>query len=683
MNSPINPNRRRVSILIRLGLVLALLMAVASTSLAGNANKPKDPKHKHAVKLAPVEPPRVAAQPQRPVKPPKKTKSAEPQTADAQAAAPQAADAQAALAAADHLNDPRNMKILLIAADGNETDYPALRAFLDQIGIPYDTLLAAQTPLVESMLWDGVNRGYYQGIMLTTGNLSYDVGGGNWVSAFDDTEWNILWDYEARFGVRQVTSYTYPGGYPDNYGLNLVTFQATSDASPLQATLTAAGQQVYPYLNASNPVSIKNAWVYLATVITPAETTPLLVTANGYAVASIHTYPDGRQNLAVTAGNSPYLYTPHSLLLSYGTINWVTKGQFLGERHAYMSPQVDDLLIDSDIWSTTALTDTTGLTYRMNATDYTQLINWQNRVRANYAVTTCVTLQPNGAIGKDTYIASQNKDSNFGNATTLRTDSENAANRPIRSLIQFDLSSIPNNATVISATLGLYLSSNTGSQTDVVEAHRLTRTWTEGTGGTNTGATWNRYNGISNWTTAGGDYDASIAGSFVASGTGSKTMTVTALAQAWVNGTYANQGIILLSPPKSGNNEKQYNSSDSTNASRRPSLHCVLSSGSGQQQHRGIHARTCFQWRRRFGYLHTGHPDTGGDAESYSVPVAQSHLHSHQYGCAHHLRRSLYRTSAESQCRRQSVPVHQLLPRFHGAAGYLRILQRGCPSGGV
>jgi hypothetical protein len=569
--------RPSVSILIRLGLILILLLTMAPVAGAAPGGG-KGKGHGGPVQLGPVEPPRVSPQPQHPVASPsgKKPKSAAPQTAQAQVAAPQTADAQAvtpqataALAAADHLYDPRTMKLLLIAADGKETDYAALKAFLDQLGVPYDTLLAAQTPLVSSMLWDGVNQGYYQGILLTTGNLSYDAGGGNWVSAFDDTEWSALWDYEARFGVRQVTSYNAPFGYPDNYGLNLVTYQDTT-ASPLTATLTAAGQQVYPYLNASNPVTIKNAWVYLATVITPAETTPLLVTANGYAVASIHTYPDGRQNLAITAGNSPYLYTPHSLLLSYGTLNWVTKGQFLGERHVYMSPQVDDLLIDSDIWSTTALTDTTGITYRINATDFAALINWQNLVRANYALTTCVTVQPNSTTGKDTYIAYSNKDNNYGNAAALMTDSEQA--NPIRALIQFDLSSIPNNATVISATLGLYLSKNSGSQTDVVEAHRLTRNWTEGTGGKNTGATWNRYNGVSAWTTAGGDYDASIAGSFVASGTGWKTITLTTLAQAWVNGTYANQGVILLSPPKSGNNEKQYNSSDASNASQRPKL---------------------------------------------------------------------------------------------------------------
>ena len=230
------------------------------------------------------------------------------------------------------------------------------------------------------MLSDGASHGYYQGIILTTGNLGYDAGGGNWQSAFDGNEWFALWDYEAKFGVRQMTSYTVPGGWPDTYGLNYAGYQDTT-TTPLQTTLTAAGKTMYPYLNAANPITIKNAWVYLGTVISSAVTTPLLVTSNGYAISSITNYADGRQNLTVTAANNPYLI--HSLLLSYGNINWLTRGAFLGERHVYLNPQNDDLLIDGDLWDTKALTDTTGLTYRMTGADLTALVTWQNGLKAS------------------------------------------------------------------------------------------------------------------------------------------------------------------------------------------------------------------------------------------------------------------------------------------------------------
>ena len=375
-------NHSLTAVLIRVLLTLVIALAAAIPTFAdsgspitdANSNGQGKAKGHEKVQPGKVEPPRVPTQRQFPVTSSKKKVKQQ-----------QAPEAQAALQAVSSID----MKLLVIAADGNETDYPAIVAFLQQIGIPYTTLMAAQTTLTASMLSDGAGRGYYQGIILTTGSLIYDAGGGNWVSALTDAEWQILQQYEANFGVRQLTSYTAPYA-PYTYGLNLVDVVDTT-STPLQATLTSAGQSIYSYLNVSSPITFKNAWVYRATVADPAVTTPLLVTPEGYAIASITTYPDGRQNLAVTAANNPYLL--HSLLLSYGNINWVTKGLFLGERHVNFGPQIDDLLIDDDMWDTTALTDTTGLAFRMSGSDFTAAIAWQNSTRAIYPLARSLTLE--------------------------------------------------------------------------------------------------------------------------------------------------------------------------------------------------------------------------------------------------------------------------------------------------
>jgi hypothetical protein len=272
------------------------------------------------------------------------------------------------------------MRILVVSADGNETDLPAIQAFLQQLGVPFTTLIATQTNLTPAFLANG-SAGNYQGVILATGNLTYNAAGPgqpeNWISAFTAEEWQTLWNYEAAFNVRQVTSFTFPFGLPDDYGLNLATFQDTLQ-TPLDAGLTDAGKAVFPYLNASSPVTFKGAWVYLATK-RDASVTPLLTTASGYVIASTKTYPDGRENLAVTAANNPFLL--HSQLLSYGLINWVTRGVFLGERHVNVGVQIDDLFIDSDMWDVNANSDTTGLRFRLNATDFANIVAWQNGVR--------------------------------------------------------------------------------------------------------------------------------------------------------------------------------------------------------------------------------------------------------------------------------------------------------------
>ena len=170
------------------------------------------------------------------------------------------------------------MRILLIAADGNETDFGAIKADLDSVGIPYTVLIATQTPLTDAMLWDGVGHGYYQGVIMTTNSLTYSPdGGATWLSAFTDAEFQTLWAYEASFGVRQVTSYTAAFGWPETLGLSFPVATVDTTSTPLTATLTTAGQGVFSYLNPAINLSIGNAWVYESTITDPATTTPLIV----------------------------------------------------------------------------------------------------------------------------------------------------------------------------------------------------------------------------------------------------------------------------------------------------------------------------------------------------------------------------------------------------------------------
>lgn len=282
-----------------------------------------------------------------------------------------------------------DMKVLVIAADGKENNLPAIKATLDQLGIPYDVIIAANTLLTWDMLSNAVDRAYYQGVILTTGNLSYlNPETNQWESALDANEWYALWTFESLFGVRQVTWYTYPG-WPD-YGLAYVNVQDTT-TQPLTAAFTAAGKTIFNDLNTNNPVTFKNAWVYLASITDTKTTTPLLSTSTGYPIASLHSYTDGRINLAITADSNPTLV--HNLQLAYGAVNWVTKGLFLGYRKVWINPQVDDLFIDSDIWSTTALTDTTGLLYRLTGSDFNRAITWQRNTRTAYPLAKTLSLE--------------------------------------------------------------------------------------------------------------------------------------------------------------------------------------------------------------------------------------------------------------------------------------------------
>ena len=268
------------------------------------------------------------------------------------------------------------MRVLVIAADGTENTLPAIRNVLDYAGVPYDVMLAKDTALDTARLCSlSGSSGWanYQGVILATGSLTYfNAATQLWESALTAQEWARLWQFEAKYRVRQATLYTYPGSTsPDAYGL-ATPGPVWGSATPVTATLTTAGQQVFPYLNPAAKIEFRNTWTYQSKATTA---TPLLQDADGNAIVSVNNYSDGRQNLAVTSDGNPYLI--HSISLGYGIVNWVTKGLFVGQRRVYMSPQPDDIVIDDALWDPAAKSDQTGKSYRIDANDYKKFISWQ------------------------------------------------------------------------------------------------------------------------------------------------------------------------------------------------------------------------------------------------------------------------------------------------------------------
>jgi hypothetical protein len=279
------------------------------------------------------------------------------------------------------------MKLLLLAGNGTEPGFYALEMFLIQIGIPFDVLLTKDQPSVPPLSDGGIN-GYYQGIILSTGNLA--VCDPTCHSGLAADQWQKLDDYAAAFGVRTLVYY----GWPDaKYGL---VWKATRDATttPVNAAFTAAAANVFSYLKQTNPVPIANATIYTTTTTAATgETTTPLLTVNGDPVVVLHTKPDNRKYLAATFDNNAYLL--HSMAFNYGLINWVAKGVFLGGRKIYLSPQVDDMFIADGLYDParpecnptnpaqdqTVEPDPPCPSLRIKLGDLTALTTWQSALR--------------------------------------------------------------------------------------------------------------------------------------------------------------------------------------------------------------------------------------------------------------------------------------------------------------
>lgn len=137
-----------------------------------------------------------------------------------------------------------------------------------------------------------------------------------------------------------------------------------------------------------------------------------------------------------------------------------------------------------------------------------------------------------------------------------------------RSLLRFDLNSLPPGAALNSANLVLTVSNPYGGNPNAesMNVYRLTQAWTEG------GVTWNKYDGAVTWATAGGDYDGTVRASSTANvGTGQVVIwDVSSLAQEWANHTHPNHGLMVIN---SGFvNGFHFGSKEHGNASYRPYL---------------------------------------------------------------------------------------------------------------
>jgi hypothetical protein len=154
---------------------------------------------------------------------------------------------------------------------------------------------------------------------------------------------------------------------------------------------------------------------------------------------------------------------------------------------------------------------------------------------------------------RDAYVkedkANENNDTNA--EVDLKSNASNGNRR--RPLFGFTLPAIPSDEYISSATLQLYVSRE---QAITAYVHRVTDSWTEST------VTWNN---------TGSDYDATAAAQFSpATNNTTVSINITALAEGWRAGTYANNGVMILSTV--ADTDVKFRARETGTAAQRPQL---------------------------------------------------------------------------------------------------------------
>ena len=256
-----------------------------------------------------------------------------------------------------------DLAVLVVSATTNDAALPAIRQALDFLGTPYNVHVASAQPgtLTADRLASGT-RGFYSSVMLTDAALAYSPDGTTWTSALSPAEWTALNQYEVDFAVRRLNWSGYPN--PDT-GFNWPTAAYDSTGNAAVGTWSAAAKASFPYLVTTNAFAVSNVWTYLATPL-DTNTTVWLSDAQGHALIAVQKL-GGREVLSLTFDNAPWLI--HSTVLAHGLVTWANKGLFLGERHTYLSAQVDDVFLADEMWP--------GGEFRQSAKDWQATINWQ------------------------------------------------------------------------------------------------------------------------------------------------------------------------------------------------------------------------------------------------------------------------------------------------------------------
>ncbi|NMB66912.1 DNRLRE domain-containing protein [Candidatus Woesearchaeota archaeon] len=172
--------------------------------------------------------------------------------------------------------------------------------------------------------------------------------------------------------------------------------------------------------------------------------------------------------------------------------------------------------------------------------------------------------QPDSTEGKDTYIKQSSNEINYGNVAILSIGKDSASGE-FRSLIQFNTSSIPP-GTILNAKLNLFVSYSSTMDNFTVKAYRLTSPWEE------LETTWSNKTSTMLWENGGGDYAEEIDSVLFSNLSSSYNFTITNTVRGWINGSYPNYGIILISTDAKTGERRELISSDSSNISYRPKL---------------------------------------------------------------------------------------------------------------
>ncbi|ETN38636.1 uncharacterized protein HMPREF1541_06673 [Cyphellophora europaea CBS 101466] len=256
-----------------------------------------------------------------------------------------AAPSAAANVSAANFNGAIDSKILIIVRDAYAGQ--SASSGLNGYGIPFEILTVPQQGIALPTLNTTVGGNY--GGFIIAGQVSYDMGGGNYQSALTAAQWQQLYDYQTMYGVRMVQYDVYPGPL---FGASALGGCCNTGVEQLLSfTNTNAFPQAGIKLNAG--VSTAGLYHYPATITDASTTTEIaaFAAAAGFqkSTAAVINNFSGRQQMVFFIGWATD-WSSTSNFLQHAYITWLTRGLYTGYRRVNLNTQIDDMMLSTGLY---------------------------------------------------------------------------------------------------------------------------------------------------------------------------------------------------------------------------------------------------------------------------------------------------------------------------------------------
>ncbi|KAI9096204.1 hypothetical protein DFS34DRAFT_650923 [Phlyctochytrium arcticum] len=278
-------------------------------------------------------------------------------------------------------------RALLLATDAADIEAP--RISLTSYGIPFDIVRVPAAGITGNLTLEEATSGMYSMIIVQPGQLQYNYAG-LWKSALTDAQWTQLASYQVKHKVRLITLDDSPQASHGTAIANPTVFGCCGQGVTQNLKVQLTPELALSGLVNGASVSTSGLYHYPVTVTNTTTTTAFALldpSSDGAfptqtAVGVIINFPGGRQQMSFYMGFGWWSTT--SMLLGHLYVSWGSQQMYQGFRRIYLSLQVDDVFLSTDVSTT--------LNYRMTPADVNGIVAWQKSLNSRLSAGSNVRL---------------------------------------------------------------------------------------------------------------------------------------------------------------------------------------------------------------------------------------------------------------------------------------------------